>query len=144
MLHDADIRSALESRLALLRPDSPRKWGHMTSGQMLWHLNRFLMFALGDGSFERQKNPIPLPILRFALLYLPWPKGAPTHPAAVANADHDFEGERARCLELIERFVSQPLDGPWAVDPAFGLITGRFASRLQAKHLNHHFRQFGV
>lgn len=116
----------------------------MTSDQMLWHVNQFLMFALGDGSFERQKSPIPLPLLRFGLLYLPWPKGAPTHPAAIATREHDFEAERERCFALIERFVSRPVDGPWADDPAFGQVTGKFASRLQAKHLDHHLRQFGA
>lgn len=142
ILHDPTVRSRLESRLAALRPDAPRKWGSMTADQMLWHVNQFLVFALGDGSFERHESPMPLPIFRFVVLHLPWPKSAPTHQAAVANAEHDFETERARCLALIDRFVSRPIDGPWPVDPVFGSVTGRFTSRLQAKHLDHHLRQF--
>ncbi|HEX9727094.1 MAG TPA: hypothetical protein VGA37_01155 [Gemmatimonadales bacterium] len=137
------MRRRIESRIEALRPDAPRQWGRMTSDQMLWHVNQFLTFALGEGTFEPQKSPMPLPILRFALLYLPWPKGAPTHRSAVANAEYDFEAERARCKALIDRFVSRPIDGPWPVDPVFGKVTGKFTSKLQAKHLDHHFRQFG-
>jgi hypothetical protein len=142
MLHDPAIRSSIEARVKALRPDAPRKWGTMTPDQMLWHLNQFLSSALGEGSLKPQKSPMPLPILRFFLLNMPWPKGAPTHPSAVATGSHDFAAERERCLGLIERFVSRPLDGPWPVDPSFGEVTGTFASRLQAKHFDHHLRQF--
>lgn len=145
MLHDPAVRSSIQARLRALRPDAPRKWGSMTPDQMLWHLNQFLSFALGEGTFERQKSPIPIPkpIMRFFLLNMPWPKSAPTHPKALASGSYDFDAERERCLALIDRFVSRPLDGPWPVDAAFGEVTGKFASRLQAKHFDHHFRQFG-
>jgi hypothetical protein len=75
---------------------------------------------------------------------MPWPRGAPTHPSARALETHDFEAERKRCLALIERFVSTPLNGPWPDDAAWGKVTGTFASRLQAKHFHHHLSQFGV
>jgi len=143
MLHDPAVRGSLESRLTALRPDAPRQWGTMTPDQMLWHVNLFLTFALDGGTFEGSKSRIPPSVFRFILLYMPWPKGAPTYPSAVATQAHDFEAERARCLGLIERFVSTPVDAPWPVDPVFGRVTGRFSSKLQAKHLDHHFRQFG-
>ena len=60
------------------------------------------------------------------------------------DAKHDFEAERAKCKALIDRFVSKPVDSAWPDDPSFGPANGMFASRLQAKHLNHHFTQFGV
>lgn len=62
------------------------------------------------------------------------------HDPAVRSS---LEAERGRCLALIERFVARPLDGPWPVDSAFGAVTGTYTSRLQAKHLDHHFKQFG-
>lgn len=146
MFHDPAVRSSIEARINALRPDASRQWGTMTPDQMLWHLNQFLSFSLGEGKYERQKSSIPIPtaVFRFILLYMPWPKSAPTHPNAVARERHDFAAERERCLGLIDRFASRPLDGPWPVDPAFGEVTGRFASRLQAKHFNHHLRQFNA
>jgi hypothetical protein len=143
MLHDPAFRQSIESRVNALRPDTPRKWGSMTPDQMLWHVNQVLSLALGDITGPRTKSPIPLPIFRFVVLTFPWPKGAPTHPNAKAVAEHDFEAERARCLTLIDRFASRPVDGPWPFDPTFGAVTGKFQSRQQAKHLDHHLRQFG-
>jgi hypothetical protein len=70
--------------------------------------------------------------------------GAPTHPQARAEKECDFSAERERCLALIDKFVSRPLDGPSPADPAFGKVTGKFASKLQAKHFDHHLRQFSA
>ena len=144
MLHDQAVRTAIETRLNALRPDSPRQWGAMTVDQMLWHVNQFLEASLGEGTLAAQKSPIPPAVLRFFLLYMPWPKSSPTNKAAVAKVEHDFDAERARCRALIDRFVGRPLDGEWPVDPTFGAGGGTFASRLHAKHLDHHLRQFSA
>lgn len=143
MLHDSDCRRSIESRLEALRPDAPRQWGNMTPDQMLWHVNQFLEFALGEGQHKPFKAPIPLPIFRFLLLRMPWPKSAPTHPDALATSEHDFAAERERCLALIDRFASRPLDAPWPNDALVGAVSGPYRSKLMAKHLDHHFRQFG-
>jgi len=144
LLHDPKVRHEIESRLASLTPDATRQWGSMTVDQMLWHLNLFLEFSIGEGNVEKEKSKMPAPLFRFMLIYMPWPKGAPTHSAAVAREHYDLEAERSRCMGLIERFVSRPIDGPWPDDPAFGKVTGKFASRLAAKHFDHHLRQFGA
>jgi hypothetical protein len=146
MLHDPAVRRVIETRVKALRPDSQRNWGTMTPDQMLWHLNQFLSFALGEGNVvhERPKVPVPAPIMRFLLLHMPWPKGAPTNPKARATGSYDFAAERERCLKLIDRFVSKPLDEPWPVDASWGEVTGSFASKIQAKHFDHHLRQFNA
>ena len=48
MLHESRFRASIETRLKALRPESPRQWGTMTVGQMLWHVNQFLAAALGE------------------------------------------------------------------------------------------------
>jgi hypothetical protein len=45
---------------------------------------------------------------------------------------------------LIARFTAKPLTDKWPADPTWGDSGGAFASKLQARHLDHHFRQFGV
>jgi len=142
LLHDPAVRTQIETRLKALTPKCERQWGSMTCDQMLWHVNQVLEFSLGESSAPVQKPPIPLPILKFLVIRMPWTKGAPTHKSAVAKEHYDFETERAKCLGLIGKFVSRPIDSEWPVDPAFGKVTGKFASQLQAKHLDHHFRQF--
>ena len=146
MLHDPAVRSSIETRLSALRADSPRQWGTMTVDQMLWHVNQFLAAAVGEPAtlHVSSRSGISAALMRFLVLYAPWPKSAPTNKGAIAQATHDFEAERAKCLELIAKFVSRPVDGAWPVDPSFNTASGTFASRLQAKHLDHHFRQFNA
>ena len=144
MLHDPAVRASIEARLGALRPDSPRQWGTLTAPQMLWHVNQFLSAALGESSLPAQKSPMPPALFQFVLLYMPWPKSSPTNKGAVPAGQHDFETERARCKELIGRIAGRPLDDAWPVDPSFGPVTGKFTSRLQAKHLDHHLRQFNA
>ncbi|MDE3172849.1 MAG: hypothetical protein KGN74_07230 [Gemmatimonadota bacterium] len=144
MLHDPAVRATLEARLDTLRPDSERRWGAMSVDQMLWHVNQFIGAALGDDCLTPQKMPVPLPVMRFLVLRMPFPKSAPTNRSAVATAHHDFVAERARCRALLARFAAKPLTDAWPVDPTWGAGGGRFASRILARHLDHHLRQFGA
>lgn len=114
----------------------------MSIDQMLWHCNQILSTALGDIQVGQLKLPLPRPILKFALFNLPWPHGAGTAPEYRAVDIHVFELERRRCLELIDRFTDRRLDQDGWGRAAFGDLTGREWSRLNAKHLNHHLRQF--
>ena len=82
--------------------------------------------------------------MKFLVLNLPWPKGAPTAPVLEAKQQYDFEAQRARCLKLLNTFAAKGLAEEWPLDPFFGKVSGTFKSRLQAKHLNHHLKQFGV
>jgi hypothetical protein len=100
--------------------------------------------ALGQIDVEPQEPPLPQPVMRWLVLNLPWPKGAPTLPPFVASGAYDFDAERIRCLELIDQLAAKPLEDKWPTHPALGRMSGREASRLQAKHLEHHLKQFGL
>ena len=144
MLHDPAVRDTFRNRIQALRPDAPRQWGKMSVDQMLWHVNAALSSILGKTTHEPVKSPLPAPVFRFLVLNMPWPKGSPTHPDYIAGARYDFDGEKARCLALLEEFTRKSVDSPWPASPLFGKVTGTFASRLQAKHVDHHLRQFGA
>lgn len=144
MPHDASLRTTIELRVRALRGDLAPKWGRMSVDQMLWHVNEAMAAALGQRHAVPSRSPLPKPVLKFLVLNLPWMKGAPTNPAFVATAHHDFDLERQRCLSFIGTIAAQPLEGIWSDHPMFGRMTGRDVSRLHAKHLDHHLRQFGV
>jgi hypothetical protein len=144
MLHDEVYRSQIISRIGSLRRDTPRRWGKMSTDQMLWHVNGGLSMALGQIDVPPRKLPMPRPLVRFFVLNLPWPKGVRTMPMFVASGSYDFESERARCLRLIDQLAAKRLDERWPMHPLLGQVSGRDASRLQAKHLDHHLKQFGV
>ena len=144
VIHDSAVRDSIEARLSKLRPDSKGVWGRMTVDQMLWHVNQALSAAVGRTTIPPKAVPIPRGLIRFAVLNLPWTRNAPTSDAFVARANHDFDAERARCLELIAELTAKPIAHATQVHPTFGAMTGPQVSRLQAKHLDHHLRQFGV
>jgi len=144
LLHDKAYRSQVINRIRSLRPDTPKRWGKMSADQMLWHVNGGLSMALGQMDIPLQKTPMPRPLMRLVALRLPWPKGLPTMPMFIASGSYDFESERARCVQLIEQMSAKALDEHWPRHPLLGQLSGRDASRLQAKHLEHHLKQFGV
>lgn len=143
-VHDATFRSALQSRIRALRAESPRQWGKMRPDQMLWHVNYGLSWAMGEVSPPPEKSPLPRPIMKFVVLYLPWPKSAPTSPAFRAEGSYDLEAERVRCLRLVTQLAGQPLENLSRDHSLFGKMSGGEVSRLQARHLDHHLRQFSL
>jgi hypothetical protein len=145
-LHDPSVREAIKSRVRALQPEARGKWGTMTVDQMLWHVSATLELCLGrlDSGGEGAPFPMPKAMLRFMVLNMPWPKGAPTLRAAKATQSYDFRAEQARCLKLIDEFTAKPIRDRWPVHPLLGNLTGSQYSRLQAKHLLHHLEQFGM
>lgn len=143
-LHDPAFRDSVLRRLTSLSQGSTRRWGRMTADQMLRHVNIALESALGRVHVARLSVPLPGILLKWMVLYVPWPKGSPTAPEFVAGDRYDFETERSRCIALVREFTARPVEGEWPVHHTFGRITGRETSRLQAKHLDHHLRQFSA
>ncbi|MGH7469883.1 MAG: DUF1569 domain-containing protein [Longimicrobiales bacterium] len=144
ILHDHAARQALLRRLEDLQPDSPRQWGTMRVDQMLSHLNNALRMALGELEARPKAIPLPRPIFKWFALYVPWPKGAPTSPELRAPGRYEIETERSSLRLLIEQVAQRPLDNGWPKHPTMGRMNGQEWSRLQHKHLDHHFRQFGI
>ena len=144
LLHDAATRSSIDARLGQLTPASRPLWGKMSVDQMLWHVNQAMAADLGHISPPIDKSPLPRPVMRFLVLNMPWPKGAPTNKMFEAIAQHDFHEQLARCRGLIAEITARSLDHPPSRHPMFGTMTCRAQSRLHAKHLDHHLRQFGV
>jgi hypothetical protein len=143
LLHDPAVRNAIRIRVQALRPDATRKFGKMTIDQMLWHVNQALAQSLGQIGAKPVKMPLPKPILKFFVFNLPWPTGAPTAPELVADQERcDFDAERARCLQLIEAFAAKNIDEAWPAAGTLGTMSGHDWSRLEAKHLDHHLKQF--
>ena len=144
MLHDEAYCSQIVSRIGRLRRDTPRRWGKMSADQMLWHVNGGLSMALGQMHVPPQRLPVPRAFMRVVALNLPWPKGWPTMPMFVPSGSYDFDAERVRCFQLIDQLAAKRLDEDWPTHPLLGKLSGSEASRIQAKHLDHHLRQFGV
>jgi hypothetical protein len=144
LLHEPAVRASIQKRVRSLSATSARQWGKMTVDQMLHHVNTAMESALGRVPVKRLDIPLPGVLLKWMVLYVPWPRNSRTAPEFVAGDRYDLETERARCLALIDEVTARPLDGEWPYHHTFGGITGAENSRLQAKHLDHHLRQFSA
>ena len=145
LLHDPAVRDSIRVRVNKLGPDTPRRWGKMSVDQMLWHVNRALRNAIGEIEPPEIHVPIPRGLAKFLVLNMPWPRNADTQPAYRADVRYEFATERDACLRLIDQVTSRSIDSTsWGKSAPFRHMTGRDWSRLNAKHLDHHLRQFGV
>jgi hypothetical protein len=145
LIHDETVRTQLRKRVESLSPQAKRRWGKMSIDQMLWHCNEWLEMALGRHKPQEGRSaPIPKPMLKFMVLRLPWPKGAPTAPGFEAVKQHSFSTEKAKMLRLIDEIGTRDCAGSWPESPAFGKMSGKDWSHLMARHLDHHLKQFSA
>jgi hypothetical protein len=144
-LHDVTYCTAARARVESLRPDSVRQWGRMSVDQMLWHVNRGFENAMGRYPIAAMKAPMPRFLMRFLAFSAAWRRGKmDTAPEFKPNGKYDFEAERARTLALIAEFAARDLNAAWESSGVLGDMSGNDWSRLMAKHLDHHLRQFSV
>jgi hypothetical protein len=150
-LANAHDREVILTRLASLRPDSPRQWGRMTPTQAVCHLADSFRSGLG----LRYASPIPASdvtrrFMRWGALHVPvpWPKGVPTRPEVDqligGSAPTSFEEDRRELVRLIHEFC-RPSDAlTRSSHPFFGKMPVSDWLRWGYLHTDHHLRQFGV
>jgi hypothetical protein len=146
-IFDAATHTELIERLGRLTPDLKNEWGKMSPSQMMEHTARALEMATG-------KKPMKQIFAGKALSWIfkkeflgetPFKQNRPTGPHFKIQDQPEFEDTRARLTELINEFHNlgeAGLDGN--VHGFFGPLTGKQWGETQYKHLDHHFRQFGV
>lgn len=142
---DNNARAELLQRLTALAPNSPRQWGKFTCGQMLAHVTDGIRMALGELHVAPKITPFKFwPMKQLIIYKLPFPKGAPTAPELLARRPESIESEKAALASAINRLADRAQQPAWPDHPAFGSLTGQDWGALIYKHLDHHFRQFGV
>lgn len=139
---DAGARQELESRARALTPGHPALWGRMDGARMLAHCAEGLRMATGD--LAVRPSPARLVGWMFKALATndrPFQRNAPTAPELRVPDPAAFEAERARFLAGLAT-VADGLAG--RVHPFFGRLDREQWGKLVYKHVDHHFRQFGV
>ena len=146
-LFEAATLNEVTERMAQLRPDSERLWGKMNAAQMLAHCSASMEVAVGLKSPPRSLMGHLLG--RFAksrvLNEKPLSRNMPTDPSFVVKDDPDFAVQRQRLQGLADRFaMGGPAECTKHPHSFFGSMTPEEWAILGYKHLDHHFRQFGV
>ena len=148
---DEKILNSLVERLRQLSPDTPRRWGTLSPGEMLCHLGDANESVLGT---RIPPGPIPSgaprPVLKWFALYtaVPWPKGVKTRPGVDPKIDGtrpmDFELDRERAIRTLKALaVAEPNTFP-AHHFMFGPMSARDWHRWAYRHFAHHLHQFGL
>lgn len=119
----------------------------MSAPQMLCHLTDSYRGVIGERTISPTQLWIPRPILKWLILNAPWPKNAPTRPevdqCAEGTPPTDFESDRRKLLEVIERFCLAR-DSVRTPHPLLGTLRRDEWLRWGYRHADHHLRQFGV
>jgi hypothetical protein len=139
------------ARIHALTPDAQALWGKMNVTQMLMHCNIVLRNGLGDVKLPKVwigliiGNSFKKKILTEGFgKNIPTLKGAKMTEVKVID-EQQFEQERVTSIALLRRFSSGGLPViTYRPHPFFGKMTQNEWDVFEAKHLDHHLRQFGV
>jgi hypothetical protein len=135
-------------RLGQLQQTSGRRWGTMTPHEMLCHLGDSFSAVLGERQASSKETWLSRTVVKWIALHttLPWPQGVPTRPEVDPKRNGtrpvEFERDRARVLELLQRFVRP--DTRCGRHPGFGVMTRKEWLLWGYGHVDHHLRQFGI
>lgn len=139
------VYEEISSRINNLSEDSKANWGKMTVEQMLNHCQMPLNIILEKEDYGVKPNWL-INLLFKKSMYSDklWRKNMPTAPAFKIKDDKNFEAEKSKIENLINELNTQRQRNDWQPHPAFGKLTKDQWGKMQYKHLDHHFRQFGV
>ena len=144
-IFEKEVYQELIERFYNLNENSTPLWGKMTVGQMMWHCQFPLKIGIENKSHNKSPNLLAKWFLK-KLMYndKPFRKNLPTAPALKAKEPKDFKTEMPILKQLIKEFYLLKDRKEWEPHPMFGEFTHEQWGKVQYKHLDHHFRQFGV
>ncbi|HEU4891257.1 MAG TPA: hypothetical protein VFT47_06885 [Vicinamibacterales bacterium] len=144
------VLHALIDRLSSVRPDAPRRWGTLTSHEMLCHLGDACEMVTLVRPRARPLAVRQRPAAKYLWLWLPrrLPHGVPTNPMhdprAGGTRPTDFDRDRQRVVAALRTIAAAR---PGSLEPAhgmFGSMTTRDWQRWAWRHTDYHLRQFGA
>jgi hypothetical protein len=140
-------REEIKRRIESVRVDSSRRWGRMSSHQMICHLADSFRRTLGE---KKTTDLPPNKVLKFLALWVPvpWPHGFKTRPEMDQEVGGtrpvEFETDRRELLQLMDRFTCESPLPQFSAHPIFGVMTRKELMRWAYLHMDHHLRQFGA
>tara|TARA_R110000850_G_scaffold16697_6_gene51852 strand:+ start:43779 stop:44228 length:450 start_codon:yes stop_codon:yes gene_type:complete len=146
-LFNEEAYAEITSRLDTLSPQSQAQWGKMDVAQMLAHCREPLKVPLGKITLAP-----PNPVMKFLFSFFkkslyddkPWKHGLPTSKEFKITDPCDFQKEKEGLKALINEFYAERTRTQWPPHPFCGHFTTEQWGKMQYKHLDHHFRQFGA
>jgi len=139
------VHDELKSRLNNLTNNSQALWGKMNIGQMLYHCQMPLNIILEKETYGVKPNWLVNLLFKKSMYSdKPWRKNSPTAPAFRITDEKEFETEKEALSQLLDELHGQRKREIWQAHPSFRKLTKDQWGKMQYKHLDHHFTQFGV
>lgn len=142
------VADEIIERIQQLKPTTPAQWGKMNVSQMLAHCN-----VTYEMAYEN-KHPKPNFLMRMILKAfvknlvvneIPYKKNAQTAPAFLITDEKEFDMEKNRLIQYIQKTVDLGAESFEQKDShSFGPLSITEWNNMFYKHLDHHLRQFGV
>jgi hypothetical protein len=138
----------IQRRMAALGPESQRRWGSMSIGGMLCHVDDSYRAVIGERPFSVAKLGIPPWFAKFVALHAPmqWPRNLMTSESVRQGGGGtppvEFAQDRARLLKTFECFCG--CTELMTVHPMFGSMQRPDWLRWGYLHADHHLRQFST
>ena len=135
----------LRDRLETIDPTSEPAWGKMSAAQMFKHCQYPIQIALEKEKFTIKPNwLVRIFFKRMMYSSKPFQKNAPTAKAFRMKDFYDFSSEKEKLDHWMQELWYDRDNENRRPHPVFGHFTKEQWGVLQWKHLDHHFRQFGV
>lgn len=146
-IHEDTTYQEVLERLDRVKAEMTPKWGKMNPAQMLRHCAEAQDVMNGDKALK-----VPFYIKMFkgfikkmVLSEKPYKEGIPTAGQYKIDSNEDFETQKQRFIQALEKFRSQSSEEVEKhVHAMFGKMTKEEKSWATYKHLDHHLKQFGV
>ena len=119
-------------------------WGKMNISQMLYHCQFPLKIALKSEPIKSRINPFMRLFKKTLYNDDSWRKNLPTAKGFKITEEKNFKKEKEALESMIVAFHAKKSQTKWNPHPVFGKFTPEQWGKMQYKHLDHHFRQFGV
>lgn len=123
-------KAEILARLQQLCPDSQQQWGRMTPHQMICHLTDAFISMTGDKAMVDRSNIfMRSAFMKWLSLKAPlqWPHGIKTTPEndqeIGGTPPIEFESDRQKLRQAIERFTTTQRDFSFQPHPMFGALT---------------------
>lgn len=139
--------AAFLKRLDNLQPDSPRQWGRMSAHQMVCHLNDSFRAVVGQRDVSLAITPFSRTVMKWVAMNMPvpWPKGVPTRPEIAQDKGGSPPVEWSQDVAELRSWIAAfPARDRYGTHPMFGEMNRKDWLIWAYRHMDHHFRQFGV
>jgi hypothetical protein len=147
-LFNANEAQEMITRIHQLTPTTKPQWGKMSVDQMLAHCN--VAYEMTYANHQNRPNVFSRLMMKWFVRPVvvgakPYGKNSRTAPAFVIEGSRDFDEEKKRLIDFIEKTqVLGAAHFEGKESHSLGKLTSQEWNVMFSKHLNHHLTQFGV